>query len=605
MGREECPRRIAQLTSQVEALAAENARLRDAHGREAERIQLLLDVMRSVSAELELDALLPTIMDQISRAMQADRSSIFLIDGQTGECWSRVAQGMGLSDIRFPIGVGIAGHVAATGETLNIPDAYDDPRFNPEVDRRTGYRTRSILCVPMHDADGLRIGVLEVLNKRGGVFAEEDEELLSALSSQLVIALRNAGLHSATLRRSQQLAALLRATQSLMAGLGLQETLGRIAQEASHIAGTPHVKVLLLDREKQTLTPGAVLGAPLPPGFEVPLGTSYSGTVAATGKPLFVADTRDDPRSLLAQRDRDYGILSYLGLPIKVRDEAVGVLTFNTTAPHQYRQDELDYLASFADQAAIAIERARLFEEAARAEALRELTRLQSEFVSIASHEFRTPLAALVGFTELLLHGEGDHTDRHAWIETMHEEAVRLSHLVEELLDVARIQEGRLTLDYQPVDIRAAVERALAPIELQTTVHRFERRVGAALPAVLADQEKLVRVLSNLLSNAVNYSPAGGSITVTADCHDRVVRLSVADEGLGIPPDELPRLFGRFHRVQTSDRTDIRGTGLGLYITKQLVELQGGRIWVESPGLGRGSTFHVELPVAEARQDAA
>jgi adenylate cyclase len=150
--------------------------------------------MKSFSSELEIDALLRTIMERTSTVLQADRSTLFLVDRKTREIWSKVAQGDGMVEIRVPIGRGIAGTVAATGETINIPDAYADPRFNPEVDHRTGYRTRTILCAPIRDGQGAVVGVAQVLNKAAGPFTRDDEELLAALSAQAFIALDNARL---------------------------------------------------------------------------------------------------------------------------------------------------------------------------------------------------------------------------------------------------------------------------------------------------------------------------------------------------------------------------------------------------------------------------
>jgi adenylate cyclase len=226
------------LASQA-VIALENAALAEAHRRDAERTQLLLEVMRSVSGQLEIDTLLPAIMAQTTRAMQADRSTIFLIDAKRGECWSRVAQGAGMAEIRFPLGVGIAGHVAATGETLNIPEAYDDPRFNQEVDRRTGYRTRTILCMPMNDTDGRRIGVVQVLNKLGGVFTREDEELLSALASQVVIALRNAALFEQVVSMKNYNESILRSMATGVVALDAEGAVTTANPAARRILGLP------------------------------------------------------------------------------------------------------------------------------------------------------------------------------------------------------------------------------------------------------------------------------------------------------------------------------------------------------------------------------
>lgn len=168
---------------------------------DAARLRILLDVIKAMSAETDFDRLLQLIMEETTRAMEADRSTLFLVDHQRGELWSRVALGLQHKEIRFKSHLGIAGHVATTGELLNIPDAYEDPRFNQEVDRQTGYRTRTILCMPIRNKVGTIVGVLQVLNKRSGVFTAADQELLDALASQAAIALENAKLYE-DLRRA-------------------------------------------------------------------------------------------------------------------------------------------------------------------------------------------------------------------------------------------------------------------------------------------------------------------------------------------------------------------------------------------------------------------
>jgi len=160
------------------------------------RLKILLEVIKAMSAETDFDRLLQLIMEETTRAMEADRSTLFLVDRERGELWSRVALGLEEKrEIRFKAHLGIAGHVATTGELLNIPEAYDDPRFNQAVDRQTGYRTKTILCMPVRDKEGTIVGVLQVLNKRAGVFTAADEEMLDALASQAAIALENARLY--------------------------------------------------------------------------------------------------------------------------------------------------------------------------------------------------------------------------------------------------------------------------------------------------------------------------------------------------------------------------------------------------------------------------
>ena len=172
------------------------------------RFGILLEVIKAMSAETDFDRLLQLIMEETTRAMQADRSTLFLVDRERGELWSRIAQRLQQKEIRFKSHLGIAGHVATTGEKLNIPEAYDDPRFNQEVDRQTGYRTKTILCMPVRNKTGNVVGVLQVLNKQAGVFNPSDEEMLDALASQAAVALENAKLYEDLRNAYQELKTL-------------------------------------------------------------------------------------------------------------------------------------------------------------------------------------------------------------------------------------------------------------------------------------------------------------------------------------------------------------------------------------------------------------
>ena len=245
----------------------------------------------------------------------------------------------------------------------------------------------------------------------------------------------------------------------------------------------------------------------------------------------------------------------------------------------------------------------RQSEELGRLEARRVVDQLTTEFVSVVSHELRTPLTALVGFSELLLTVPADAPEQREWTENMHAAATRLTKLVEDLLDVSRIEEGRVELKRQPVDMKAAVSLVLADFKVQASAHRLEQRYGDGIPPVFADPDKLTQILTNLISNAIKYSPQGGPITVSVTAADETVHLSVADQGLGVPAEDLLRIFERFHRLQDDARRQIPGTGLGLYITRRLVELQDGRIWAESPGPGGGTTFHLELPASAGGEE--
>lgn len=230
----------------------------------------------------------------------------------------------------------------------------------------------------------------------------------------------------------------------------------------------------------------------------------------------------------------------------------------------------------------------------------REIDRMKSEFVSVASHELRTPMTAILGFAELLLmRAKGLPEEQYKWLEMIHGEAQRLSRIVEDLLNVSRIETGRLSLEIEPLMLMPVVEAVVSQIGQGCRSHSFSLDIPEGLPEVSADGSKLHQVLYNLVDNAVKYSPGGGVVRVRAEVDESegMMKVGVEDQGVGIPDSELARLFTRFHRVDRAETVGLRGTGLGLYIVKSLVEMMGGRVWVQSV-LHQGATFYFNLPLA-------
>ena len=241
----------------------------------------------------------------------------------------------------------------------------------------------------------------------------------------------------------------------------------------------------------------------------------------------------------------------------------------------------------------------------------RELDRLKTEFVSVVSHELRTPLTSILGYTELLQAREFPKHERRELVDTVWKQATHLSNLVEDLLNVSRIDAGHITLTRWVLSLGQLVKELTAQLnkELDQSRHRLLLDVSDRLPPVYADRDRLRQILGNLLSNAIKYSPEGGEIVLHADVlrvpppgapplpPEPAMLITVQDPGIGIPPQELGRIFERFYRVDNSNTRKIGGTGLGLAITRALVELHGGRIWVESVP-GEGSTFSLTLPLA-------
>jgi signal transduction histidine kinase len=471
-------------------------------------------------------------------------------------------------------------------------------------------------------------GALAIYTRVPHDFTDEEVGLLRSFAAQAAIAVENARLHNAALRRGQELEALLRATRTLMGTRNLKEMLDGIVSEAARMAGTPHAAVMLVDKAAKALQLAALAGDPVPPGYQIPLGSDLSGVVAQTGQPVFSPDSPNDPRNLLAQRDRELGFATYLGLPIRIQDEVLGVLTFNSTVPRHYTRAEVAYLASFADQAALALENARL-DEAIRGHAAtlegriqertRELedariqaeaaSRHKSEFLANMSHELRTPLNSIIGFSELL---------RQQQVTPLPEKQVRyaghilesgkhLLELIEDILDLAKVEAGKLVLRPGPLVVAATLEdilviaRGLAGKKAQ----EIQVKIEDDLPSLHADPVRFKQICFNLLSNAVKFTPERGRITLTARRVEEAedgqpgpwLEIRVSDTGIGIRAEDLPRLFQEFVQLEAAATKRHEGTGLGLALSKRLVELHGGRIRAASAGEGQGSTFTVLLPL--------
>ena len=236
-------------------------------------------------------------------------------------------------------------------------------------------------------------------------------------------------------------------------------------------------------------------------------------------------------------------------------------------------------------------------------ERLKELDRMKSEFLSTAAHELRTPLTSILGFSEILLKKKLDEERRNRLLKIINEESVSLSALINDLLDVSRIESGRgLEIRKAPIDLKDIILKNVNFFQVQTDKHTFKIDIAFNLPEIELDKDRIGQVIENLLSNAIKFSPKGGKIEVTLQKSNKNLRVTVSDAGLGIPKKDLPYIFDRFYRADNISGQAIRGTGLGLAITKYIIESHKGKIWVES-NPGKGSTFGFTLPIKALKRE--
>ncbi len=324
----------------------------------------LLEVMCSLAAERDLDALLQIIMEKTSEVMDADRSTLFLVDEGRQQLWSKVAQGWAVKEIRLPLGTGIAGHVALTGETVNIPDAYADLRFNPDVDRTTGYRTSTILCMPMRDREGRILGVIQVLNKRVGPFTPSDEALLAAFAAGAAVTVQNALLNEEIRKRMQTSEILLNVMRAVSSELEIDQLLVKIVSKTSEVMNADRCTLFLLDRQTGGLWSKVAQGDNLKE-IRVPRGMGIAGHVAMTGETVNIRDAYQDSRfNPEVDRRTGYHTRTILCMPLcDERRDIIGVMQVLNKNRGVFTEEDEQLLDALGSQTAIALENSRLFEE--------------------------------------------------------------------------------------------------------------------------------------------------------------------------------------------------------------------------------------------------
>jgi PAS domain S-box-containing protein len=340
------------------------------------------------------------------------------------------------------------------------------------------------------------------------------------------------------------------------------------------------------------------------------IGEGTIGQVVSTGYPAMISNLGSASTGVSAQENvtsyhaPTMQLESLLILPLRTRREMLGALVIAANDPERrMTDDKLPLAEELAERAALAIENAKLYTEQVEARRkVEDLSRLKDEFLSIASHELRTPVTSIKGYTQLAktLIRENDLPTSEEYLDIALDQIDRMSRLILELLDVSRIETGRLEIRHEPIRWVQFVRELMHRHHTAVSERRFHLNVPDSETVVMGDRDRLEQVLGNLLENAVKYSPEGSEIFINVEDRGDQVITSVCDRGIGIPSDELSQVFERFHRGRQVSSTNYGGLGLGLYITRQIVDRHGGTIWVESKE-GSGTTFYFSMPAAQVQ----
>ena len=391
-------------------------------------------------------------------------------------------------------------------------------------------------------------------------------------------------------------------SQILNSTLELGPLLKIITRAGAELVQTEACSILLYDEETSELKfmPSTFSAGE---GIVVPIDNSIAGLVFKGSRPVLIGDVKNDPRwNDQVDHISDFDTRSILGAPLKIKNEVIGVMELlNKIDENGFAPEDVEIATTLAAQAAVAIENARLLASIQQAyEELAELDRLKSEFVSIASHELRTPLAVILGYASFLRDQVGEGGTEQ--LEIVLASAIKLRNLIDDMVNLHHVKNNDLQLQPATFSMTELVKEVLT--EFQTLMIAKSLRVKVKLQAgeddpitIEADRQKVYLIVANLISNAIKFTPENGFILVVLGRKDGYIYVRIADTGIGIPPDQLQKIFQDFYQVELSLTRRFAGLGLGLSIAKGMVEVHKGKITVESV-VGRGSQFTVSLPIS-------
>jgi signal transduction histidine kinase len=597
-------------------------------------LRILQQVTEGAISHLTLQDLLRELLGRIREAMGVDNAAILLVN-EAGTHLNLYAARGSEEDVtgiaQIPMGRGVAGAIASTGMPRIIDDLSQVEVENPHL----SMTACSLIGAPLLLGDRV-IGVIHIDSARPRHFTDEDSQLLQIIASRVALAIEHAQLYEAERAARERAEMLARQMQTLQAVSDvaleyaqLDDLLHALLPRIQEILGVDNVAILLPVADKSELTLYSVRGPEeaVMGNVHVPMGQGVAGTIAATRRPLIIENLATVPVSNPFLREH---FRSLLGVPLLEGEQLVGVIHVDSIESRRFTDEELQLLQTLAERIGPAIAHSQQFERAQRkrlqaeerAAILQDTMERMDEFLSLASHELRTPLTSLAMNIQLIDYWinsgrprrvnetEADYLQRaismvRPFVQRSSYSIQRINRLIGDLLDAAYVREQRLALRPQRINLAMVVRES---VEEQRRTHAPRTLIFEEAPDAIyveGDADRIEQVLSNYISNALKYSDSSQSVRVTVSIEGDQAQVAVSDNGVGIPEAELEHIWERLYRVagiehQSGSRV---GLGLGLYISRDIIERQGGQVGVRSTP-GRGSTFWFSLPLAHvAPQD--
>jgi len=596
-------------------MTAGTGRLGDELAEVREQLAATSEVLAVIGrSAFDLEKILETVVESARRLCAADAGQVFLVDGDR----YRFAYGSGMTAeyrefiANNPVVLDrgtLNGRVGLDRRATQITDVLADPDYSlADAQRMAGYRT--VMGVPML-LDGDVVGMLSVWRTHVDPFSDRAVEVLTAFAAQAALAVRAVDLvrvlesRTGELRRKvTQLEALGAVGQAVSSSLNLTEVLNTIITQAVQMSGSDGGSIYEFDEDAREFRVETVCGTS-PEAFDalrsarIALEDTFIGKAATLGRPLELTDLREAPLDPHLNALAESGWRSLVAVPMLREGRIVGAMVIRRHTPGRIPLEIYDLLETFASQSALALINAQLYRQLERqSAALAVASQHKSEFLASMSHELRTPLNAIIGFSEVLLErmfGElnerQDDYLRDIWSSGKH-----LLELLNDILDLSKIEAGQMVLSRSKFAVRESLDYCLSMVRERALQQRvlLSLDVDPEIGLLDADRLRFRQVVLNLLSNAVKFTPEGGRVDVRAFVRGQDLVVLVADTGVGVQAEDRERIFDSFQQG-THSSEQVEGTGLGLTLSKRILELHGGRIWVESEA-GKGSTFGIALP---------
>jgi signal transduction histidine kinase len=599
-------------------IAIENVRLFQELTEALEQQTATSEILRVIaSSPTDIQPVLDAIAESAARLCDAPSANVYRVDGaimrRAAVCGQSLPDAVFVGE-ELPVDRNrIAGRAIVDGKTIHVEDmaVVAGTEFSASIQAQTG--TRTALATPLM-RDGIAIGAILIRRAEVRPFSEKQITLLKTFADQAVIAIENVRLFKELDERTNELTrsigelkALGEVSQAVSSTLDLETVLTRIVSHAVQLSGTDGGAIYEYDEQSEEFLLRAtdhmeeeLINAlrANPPR----LGDGVVGRAAASREPVMVPNILEErayaPR--MRQMLERFGFRASLAVPLLRENRIVGGLVVRRKSAGDFRPEVIELLKTFATQSVLAIQNARLFREIEdKSRQIEAANRHKSEFLANMSHELRTPLNAIIGFSEVL--GErlfGELNEKQAeYTDDILTSGRHLLSLINEILDLSKVEAGRMELELAAFDLPLAIDNARTFVRERATKHgiSLDVSVDERLGDFIGDERKIKQILLNLLSNAVKFTPEGGRIGINARQTDGSVEISVSDTGIGIAAEDQPKIFEEFRQVGADYAHKSEGTGLGLTLAKKFVELHGGKIWVESE-VGKGSTFTFTLP---------